>query len=251
MFSIHWFRHWDKIFWVVFVVMGLAVTAGWAVDLVSFEFFVLLGLFIVIIGAGKLAEEISKHNLMNYQDDMYRKLHQISNHLERTFNLAESYKTKTEFRLHKLEQRRKEMEIKTERNYSNLARKIIEMENRTNRISKILIEREKSRFETTGEDFAENVLSLVKRVPRGKVTTYFEIAKTVGNPKSSRAVGKVLASNVHLKTVPFHRVVKSNGRIVSGTGARKRRTLLKKEGIKVEKGRVDLGKHRFSFIPKI
>ncbi len=251
MFSLHWFRHWDKIFWIVFVVMGLVVVAGYAIDLISFEFFIVLGLFIVIIGAGKLAEEISKHKLMNYQDDLYKKIHQISNHLERTFNLANSYKNKTEFRLYKLDQRRKEVEIKIEKSYRDLARKIIELENKTRRISKFLIESEKRRFESKEVNFAENVLSLVKQVPRGRVTTYSEIAKTVGKPKSSKAVGKVLASNVHLKTVPFHRVVKSNGKIVSGTGMRKRTSLLQREGVRIEKGKVDLERHRFSFIPEI
>jgi methylated-DNA-protein-cysteine methyltransferase-like protein len=251
MFSIHWFRHWDKIFWTVFVIMGLAIAVGGAIDLISFEFFLVLGVFMVIIGAGKLAEEISKHKLMNYQDDIYRKLHQISQHLERTFSLVNSEKSKTEFRLHKLDQRRKMMEVKIENNYRGLARKTIDLENRANRISKVIIERERKRFEPSEMNFSENVLSLVRQIPRGKVTTYFEIAKTAGNPKASKAIGKVLSSNAHLKTIPFHRVVKSNGKIVSGRGSVKRRTMLKKEGIKVERGKVNLDRHGFSFVPEI
>ncbi|UCC91454.1 MAG: methylated-DNA--[protein]-cysteine S-methyltransferase [Candidatus Aenigmatarchaeota archaeon] len=250
MFSLHWFRHWDKVFWVVFVVMGIFVVAGEAIALISFEFFLVLGLFMVIIGAGKLAEEISKNRLVNYQDDLYRKIHQISQHLERTFNLADSYKNKTEFRLHKLDQRRKMIEINTEKKYRDLARKIIELENRVNRVSKIMIEREKSRFQPKGGNFAENVLSLVKQVPRGKVTTYSEIAKIAGKPKASKAIGKVIASNLHLKTVPFHRIVKSSGKVV-GSDARKRTSLLRGEGVKIERGKIDLDKHMFSFVPKI
>lgn len=250
MFSLHFFRYWDKIFWIVFAVMGISVAAGGVGNLISFEFFLILGVFMVIIGAGKLAEEISKHKLTNYQDDLYKKIHQISQHLERTFNLADSYKNKTEFRLHKLDQRRKRMEIKTERSYRDIARKIIELENKTNRISKIVIERERRRFELEGVDFAEKVLSLVKRIPRGKVVTYSEIAKTVGKPRASRAVGKVISSNVHLKSIPLHRVVKSNGKVM-GSGAKKRRTLLKKEGIKTDRWKINLKKHGFVFVPKI
>lgn len=251
MLSIHWFRHWDKIFWVVFLVMGISIIAGEAFAFISFEFFLILGIFMIIIGAGKLAEEISKNRIINYQDDIYRKIHQISSHLERTFNLADSYRIKTEYRLHKLDMKREEAERKIEGSYRDLARKIIEMENRVNRVSRILIEREKERFETGGEDFSERVLSLVKRIPRGKVTTYFEVAKTAGNPKASKAVGRVLSTNAHLKSIPLHRVVKSDGRIGKGRGSAKRKALLRKEGVRMEKGRIDLGRHGHEFVPEI
>ncbi|MEE9323812.1 MAG: MGMT family protein [Candidatus Aenigmarchaeota archaeon] len=250
MFSLHWFRHWDKIFWIVFVVTGISAAAGGMMNLISFEFFLAFGLFMVIIGAGKLAEEISKHKLINYQDDLYRKIHQISQHLEKTFNLADSHKNKTEFRLHKLDQRRKEMEMTIESKYRDLARKIIGTENRMSRVSKILIERERRKLESGGAGFAENVLSLVKLIPRGKVTTYSEIAKTAGNHKASKAVGRVLSTNAHLKSIPLHRVVKSSGKI-EGSGSRKRTSLLRKEGVKIEKGRIDLGRHMFSFVLEI
>ncbi len=246
MLSIHWFRHWDKIFWAAFTVMCIIALAGAAGNFIPFEFFLVLGLFMVIIGAGKLAEEISKYKLMNYQDDLYRKLHQLSQHLEKTFTLADSYKTKTEFRLHKLDLKRKEMENEIERRYRNLARKIIELENRVSRISKIVVERERMRFEMKEAGFAEKVLSLVKRIPRGRVTTYLEIAKTLGNPKASKAIGKVLASNAHLKSVPSHRVVRSDGKV-----ERKRASLLRKEGVDIKKGKVNLKKHMFVFVPEI
>jgi len=252
MFSLHWFRHWDKIFWVLFVLMGISVALGGFLSLISFEFSVVLAFFIVIIGAGKLANEISGQRMVNYQDDIYRKLHQLSQHLETTFNLTDSYRTKTEFRLGKLDMRRKQTEMKIENSYRDFAKKLIEMENRLNRVSKLMAERERRRFEVKEAGFAEKALSLIKRIPRGRVTTYSEIAKTIGSPKASKAIGKIIASNSHLKSVPFHRVVKSNGKIGGSKAAtRNRSSLLKKEGIKVEKGRVSLDRHGFEFVPRI
>jgi methylated-DNA-protein-cysteine methyltransferase-like protein len=61
-------------------------------------------------------------------------------------------------------------------------------------------------------DFFEKVYQVVRQVPKGKVTTYGAIAKTIGAPKSARTVG--YAMNACLKSdtkIPAHRVVNRNG----------------------------------------
>lgn len=61
-------------------------------------------------------------------------------------------------------------------------------------------------------DFFEKVYQVVRQVPKGKVTSYGAIAKTIGAPKSARTVG--YAMNACLKTdahIPAHRVVNRNG----------------------------------------
>ena len=136
MFSLHWFKHWDKIFWIFFALMGLAIVAAQSAGVVSVDFFIVMGVFLVVVGSGKLAEEISKRRLISYQNDTYRKLHQLSQNLERTFNIASMNKDKTEFRIEKLHQSRKETEKKMGKNYRDLARKIIELENRMNKLAK-------------------------------------------------------------------------------------------------------------------
>jgi hypothetical protein len=141
MLSLHWFRHWDKIFWTFFALIGLTVAIGGFAGLMPAEFLMLLGAFIIIIGAGKLAEEITKRKLMGYQDDIYRKMHQISQHLEKTFDIASMNKDKTEFRIQKLDQKRGEMEKQMNKNYRELARKIIELENRMNKLTKAMEKR--------------------------------------------------------------------------------------------------------------
>ncbi len=58
-------------------------------------------------------------------------------------------------------------------------------------------------------DFKQRVLLQVKKIPRGQVFTYQEIAKKVGNINATRAVGNILANNKN-REIPCHRVIKSN-----------------------------------------
>ena len=136
MLSLHWFKYWDKVFWIMFILMGVSIVLGAIESYISLEYTAILGFFMVIIGAGKLGNEIRNQRMANYQDDIYRKLHQVSQHLETTFNIADSYKAKTEFRLNKMDTRRKELEYGLENNYRYVARKVIELENKLNKKAK-------------------------------------------------------------------------------------------------------------------
>lgn len=79
-------------------------------------------------------------------------------------------------------------------------------------------------------DFAARVLAVVKKIPRGRVLTYQEVARRAGNHNAARAVGTILNKNYDPK-VPCHRVVRSDGLIGNyNRGANKKLQLLKKEG---------------------
>jgi methylated-DNA-[protein]-cysteine S-methyltransferase len=92
-----------------------------------------------------------------------------------------------------------------------------------------------------GRAFSNGVYDVVRKISRGKVMTYKGVAMAVGNPKAYRAVGNILNKNPDLKTVPCHRVVKSDGRIGGYKfGTKRKIALLKKEGVIVKKGRVVL-----------
>ncbi len=87
-------------------------------------------------------------------------------------------------------------------------------------------------------------------MPAGKVTTYGAIAKKLGKPWASRAVGASLRANPHPIVVPCHRVVMSDGRLGGYGGARgtpQKAKLLRGEGVRVRKGRVDLSKFLFTW----
>lgn len=61
--------------------------------------------------------------------------------------------------------------------------------------------------------FHKKVYKKLMKVPYGKTVTYAELAKMVGNPKASRAVGSAMAKNPLPLIIPCHRVIKSNGEI--------------------------------------
>lgn len=60
--------------------------------------------------------------------------------------------------------------------------------------------------------FKQKVYGVVRKIPRGKVLTYKEVAKRAGKPLAFRAVGNILNKNVDPK-VPCHRVIRSDGKI--------------------------------------
>lgn len=90
-----------------------------------------------------------------------------------------------------------------------------------------------------GTTFQQQVWTALKRIPKGKVTTYGRLAKAIKHPRSARAVGNALNINPYAPTVPCHRVVRSNGQIGGyAAGSAKKIALLKKEGIAIKKGTV-------------
>ncbi len=84
-------------------------------------------------------------------------------------------------------------------------------------------------------NFDRQVLRLAERITVGRVTTYKMLARAMGIPKASRAVGNALNRNKKLLIIPCHRVVKSDGSVGGyRLGYKKKICLLKKEGIKFE-----------------
>jgi methylated-DNA-[protein]-cysteine S-methyltransferase len=81
--------------------------------------------------------------------------------------------------------------------------------------------------------FQEKVWQLMKKIPKGKVTTYKIISQKLGT-EAYRAVGTAVKKNPNAPAIPCHRVVKSDGSIgfYSGRGGIKAKTkLLEDEGI--------------------
>ena len=95
--------------------------------------------------------------------------------------------------------------------------------------------------------FNQQCYKVLKKVPRGKVTTYKELAKVL-HSKAYRAVGNAMNRNPHAPYVPCHRVVKSNGEVGGFTsGTRKKISMLKREGIIIVKGKINLKKYLYKF----
>jgi methylated-DNA-[protein]-cysteine S-methyltransferase len=84
-------------------------------------------------------------------------------------------------------------------------------------------------------NFDEKVYDLMKKIPRGKVTTYKILAEKLGT-KAYRAVGGACHRNPYAPQVPCHRVVKSSGEIGGfASGTNNKIKLLKQEGVEVER----------------
>jgi len=98
-------------------------------------------------------------------------------------------------------------------------------------------------------NLCEKVYELVMNIPKGKVTTYGELARAVGRPSASRVIGNLLNKNPNPQSVPCHRVVKSTGALGGyAYGPRKKLQLLTEEGVKISKGKIqDFEKVNFEF----
>lgn len=92
------------------------------------------------------------------------------------------------------------------------------------------------------KNFYEQVYAVVRRIPRGKVTSYGRIAKMLGSPNAARAVGYALQAlkdkkgNPAYDDIPWQRVVNSQGRISIVNrefGAQLQAKLLREEGVNV------------------
>lgn len=84
--------------------------------------------------------------------------------------------------------------------------------------------------------FKQKVIQVVSKIPSGKTMTYGEVAQSAGSPKAARAVGNIL--NLHYKdcikngkkTIPCHRVVRSDGKTGGyALGGKKKKELLQLE----------------------
>ena len=84
-----------------------------------------------------------------------------------------------------------------------------------------------------GTKFQLKVWKYLKKIPKGKVKTYKEVAIAINMPKSARAVANACSKNPYAPQIPCHRVIRSDGKLggYSGSGGLKtKKKLLKNEG---------------------
>jgi len=95
------------------------------------------------------------------------------------------------------------------------------------------------------------VYSLVKKIPRGRVATYGDIAKVLRLTGGPRAVGYAMAACPAGQGIPWHRVVGAGGRLlISEPHASLQRRLLISEGVSIEGRTIDMHRFRHSFSKK-
>jgi O-6-methylguanine DNA methyltransferase len=89
-------------------------------------------------------------------------------------------------------------------------------------------------------DFQKAVYRAVMKIPLGATRSYAWVARHIGRPRSSRAVGNALHKNPYAPYVPCHRVIASDGTIGGySRGLKRKRELLKKEGLYHRRSTID------------
>jgi methylated-DNA-protein-cysteine methyltransferase related protein len=91
---------------------------------------------------------------------------------------------------------------------------------------------------------ADRILAAIRRIPRGRVSTYGDVADAAGLPRRARLVGTVLRTTA--ARVPWQRVINASGRISFPVGSEahtRQRKLLEAEGVVFGGGRVDLRRY--------
>ena len=125
----------------------------------------------------------------------------------------------------------------------------------------------KKMYKITAEDekklaklsaYQHAILRILAEVPKGKVTTYGDLAKELSkrdpkwSPDASRAVGTTMRNNLCGPQIPCHRVIKSDGGVGNFRGGaegavEEKIGMLRDEGVTVFNGKIDLKKHRHTF----
>jgi methylated-DNA-protein-cysteine methyltransferase-like protein len=102
--------------------------------------------------------------------------------------------------------------------------------------------------------FSERVLATIRRIPRGKVATYGQIAKLAGKPHGSRGVAWLLHSSSRKHGLPWQRVVGAGGKISfpwESPQYLEQRRRLEREGVRfLENGKIDLGRYAWKKTPQ-
>ena len=101
-------------------------------------------------------------------------------------------------------------------------------------------------YDLVSDSPTKRIYEAVKKIPRGKVATYGQVAEMAGDKKMARAVGNALHKNPDPEGIPCYRVVNAKGELAGefafgGEGAQ--RKLLEADGIALVNGRVDLKKY--------
>jgi methylated-DNA-protein-cysteine methyltransferase-like protein len=97
------------------------------------------------------------------------------------------------------------------------------------------------------EPLAAAIRKVIRRIPRGRVATYGQVAEAAGYPRYHRQVAQVLGRAV-AGTLPWHRVLGAGGQIkVPRASALEQRTRLEMEGVRFRGSRVDMERHQHRF----
>ena len=106
-------------------------------------------------------------------------------------------------------------------------------------------------YDLISDNPTKRIYEAVKKIPKGKVATYGQIAELAGDKRMARAVGNALHKNPDPDNIPCFRVVNAKGELAGEFafgGAGEQAKLLEADGIEVADGRVDLEKYQWRLL---
>ena len=104
-------------------------------------------------------------------------------------------------------------------------------------------------YDLISDNPTKRIYEVVKKIPKGKVATYGQVAELAGDKRMARAVGNALHKNPDPDNIPCFRVVNAKGELAGEFafgGAGEQAKLLEADGIEVVDGRVDLEKYQWT-----
>ena len=106
-------------------------------------------------------------------------------------------------------------------------------------------------YDLISDNPTKRIYEVVKKIPKGKVATYGQVAELAGDKRMARAVGNALHKNPNPDNIPCFRVVNAKGELAGEFafgGAGEQAKLLEADGIEVADGRVDLEKYQWRLL---
>ncbi len=126
--------HYNKVFWGLFLVAVVIMMTSIFGSLPLLD--VLLALVLIVIALHKVEEDILHGRLKTEKTDMNVNLRRMNHLLGNHYHFTRSLRDVHEFRLHNMDIRRAELDARVEQKYREIVRKIINIENELNRISR-------------------------------------------------------------------------------------------------------------------
>jgi hypothetical protein len=132
-------RHYNKIFWILFVIAGITYITAQVfalIDITNLD--LVLGLILIVVGLHRIGTEYTQRTIKRIQDDTNRSVNELLQWAEKSYDYTRGFKDRHELRIHRLDVKRAELEEKVEEQFRDAVKKVLEIENRVNKVLKPL-----------------------------------------------------------------------------------------------------------------
>ncbi len=137
---------WNTIFWILFVILGAAIIFQTAFNIFFLD--IAFGLMVIVIGIHKINEELSNREFERQKKEFAESIRYLTNWMDKSHSLTRNLKERHENRLYHLDVKRADLDEKIEKTQRDLIRKMVEIENRLNDATKVIVQEFKKRQQT-------------------------------------------------------------------------------------------------------